>query len=177
MNELDVQNEWEENTHTHQYSHRLQFKITETSATSFCTHDFDHRYMVDFDLHRTGDSTYTQNTLQHTTSNVVIRVSWRCASLPTGATDEPIWFGAISRYQPSKLSWRRRQHDAFRSKVFWFYIRFPPHLSFPENLCCSRSAVVRHGHPVNHKMCLGPRRGASRVMTKCNGIIFKNNFQ
>ena len=107
-------------THTHQYSHRLQFKITETSATSSCTRDFDHRYMVDFDLHHTGDSTYTQNTLHHTTSNVVIRVWWRCASLPTGATDEPIWFGAISRYQPPKLSWRRRQHDAFRSKVFWF---------------------------------------------------------
>ena len=114
----------------YQYSHRLQFKITKTCATSFCTRDFDHRYMVDFDLHRTGDSTYTQNTLHHATSNVVIRRWWRSALLPTGATDEPIWFGVISRYQPPKLSWRRRQHDAFRSKVFWFYIRFPPHQPF-----------------------------------------------
>ena len=63
------------------------------------------------------------------------------------------------------------------AKYFGLY-QIPPSLIFPENLCCSRSAVVRHdGHPVNHKMCLAPRRGASRVMTECNGIIFKNNFQ
>ena len=177
MNELDVQNEWEEKTHVHQYSHRLQFEVTETSATSFCTRDFDHRYMVGSDLHRTGDSTCTQKTPHHIASNVVIRVWWRCASLPTSATDEPTWFGAILTVSTSEVVLAATSTRRFPQQIILVLYQIPPSLTFLENLCCSRSAVVRHGHPVNHKMCLAPRRGASRVMTKCNGIIFKNNFQ
>ena len=72
-------------------------------------------------------------------------------TIPSGRTDRSIWFGVILRYQHPKLSWRRRQHDAFRSLVFWFNVIFPTTLTFPENLCCSRYAVVRLLHPVKQK--------------------------
>ena len=65
----------------------------------------------------------------------------------------------------------------FPQHIILVLYQIPHTLTFPENLCCSRFALVRHGHPVNHRMCLALRRGASRAMTKCNGIIFKNNFQ
>ena len=45
-----------------------------------------------------------------------------------------IWFGVILRYQPPNLSWRRRQHDAFRSLVFWFNVIFPTTLTFLGNI-------------------------------------------
>ena len=143
----------------YQYSHRLQFKITKTSAstTSFRTHDFDHRYPLRLHLYCTDDSTYTQNTLHHIISGVDFPRFWRCARLHSGGKDEPVWLGVILRYQHPKLSWRRRQHDAFRSLVFWFNVIFSTTLTFPENLCCSRYAVVRLLHPVNHKLPLAPR--------------------
>ena len=142
----------------YQYNHRLRFKVTKTSAsmTSFRTHDFDHRYPLCFHLH-------------HIISSVAFLRFWRCARLHSGGKDEPVWLGVILRYQLPKLSWRRRQHDAFRSLVFWLNVIFPTILNFPENLCCSRYAVVRPLHPVNHKSC-STSRGASRIMTKCNGI-------
>ena len=34
----------------YQYSHRLYFKVTKTNATSFRTHDFNHRYQLNADL-------------------------------------------------------------------------------------------------------------------------------
>ena len=150
----------------YQYSHRLQFKMTKTSAstTSFCTHDFDHRYGYPLRLHLycTDDSTYTPNTLHHIISGVDFPRYWRCAQLHSGGKDEPVWLGVILRYQHPKLSWRRRQHDAFRSLVFWFNVILPTTLTFPENICCSRCAVVRLLRPVNHKLPLAPRPGVPR---------------
>ena len=183
MNELDVQNEWEKkkthtHTHTHQYSHRLQFKITETSATSFCTRDFDHRCEVDFDLptsHGRFDLHAEHSTPYHLQCwypwimEVCVTTHWcyRRTHLVRGnftvSTSEVVLAATSTRRFPQQ-------------SILVLY-QIPPPLTFPKNLCCSRSAVVRHGHPVNHKMCLAPRRGASRVMTKCNGIIFKNSFQ
>ena len=80
----------------------------------------------------------------------------------SGGKDEPVWLGVILRYQHPKLSWRRRQHDAFRSLVFWFNVIFLTTLAFPENLCCSQYAVVRLLHPVSHKLPLAPRPGVPR---------------
>ena len=89
-----------------------------------------------------------------------------------------MWFGGILRYQPPKLSWRRRQHDAFHSPVFWFNVIFPTTLTFPGNLYCSRPAVVRLVHPVNPQAAsCSTSWGTSRVRTKCNGITIKNDFQ
>ena len=120
----------------YQYSHRLQLKITKTSVstTSFRTHDFDHRYPLCLHLYCTDDSTYTQNTLHHIISSVYCLRFWRCARLHSGGKDEPVWLGVILRYQLPKLSWRRRQHDAFRRLVFWFNVIFPTTLTFPGNL-------------------------------------------
>ena len=148
----------------YQYNHRLQFKVTKTSTstTSFRTHNFDHRFLLGIHIHCADNSTYTQNTLQHIISSVAIIRCWRCAGLPSGCTNGPIWFGVILRYQPPKLSWRRRQHDAFRSLVFWFNVMFPTTLTFSGNLCCFRYAVVRLVHPVNLKLCLAPRLGVPR---------------
>ena len=65
----------------YQYSDRLQFEvtITSTSATSFRTHNFDHRDLTGTDIHCADNSSYTQNTLQHTISGVAIVGCWRCA--------------------------------------------------------------------------------------------------
>ncbi|CAN0469919.1 unnamed protein product, partial [Ascophyllum nodosum] len=56
--------------------------------------------------------------LHHIISGVDFPRFWRCARLHSGGKDEPVWLGVILRYQHPKLSWRRRQHDAFRSLVF-----------------------------------------------------------
>ena len=146
------------------YSHRLQIKVTKKSpsTSSFRTHNFDHRFLLAVYLHCADDSTYTQNTLQHTISSVANVGYWKCSWLSSGCTDGPIWFGVILRYQPPKLSWQRRQHDAFRSLLFWFDVIFLRALIFPGNLCCSRPAVVRLVHAVNHKLCLAPRPGVPR---------------
>ena len=143
--------------------HRLQSKVTKTSAstTSFRTHDVDHRYPLCFHLYCTDDLTYTQNTLHHIIFSVAFLRFWRCARLHSGGKDEPVWLGVVLRYQLPRLSWRR-QHDAFRSLVFWFNVIFPTTLTFPGNLCCSRYAVVRPLHPVNHKLPLAPRPGVPR---------------
>ena len=109
-----------------------------------------------------GRFDYTQNTLHHIISSVAFLRFWRCARLHSGGKDEPVWLGVILRYQLQKLSWRRRQHDVFRSLVFWFNVIFPTTLTFPGNLCCSRYAVVRLLHPVNHKLPLAPRPGVPR---------------
>ena len=127
-----------------------------------CTTYFDHRYPLCRHLYCTDDSTYTQNTLHHIISSVAFLRFWRCARLHSGGKDEPVWLGVILRYLLPKLSWRRRQHDAFRSKVFWSNVIFPTTLTFPGNLCCSRYAVVRLLHPVNHKLPLAPRPGVPR---------------
>ena len=135
------------------YSHRLQFKVTQTSTTEFRTQDFNHRYRLDSDLYWTVESTCTLNTVHHTISSAAILRWWRCAGRHSGGTDVPVCFGAILRFQPPKLSRRRRQHDAFRSLVFRFNVRFPTTLTFPGNLGWSRSAVVvRDGHALNHKL-------------------------
>ena len=83
---------------------------------------------------------------------------------PVGVQIDPfgIWFGVILRYQPPKLSWRRRQHDAFRNLVFWFNGIFPTTLTFPGNLCCFRYAVVHLVHAVNLKLPFAPRPGVPR---------------
>ena len=135
---------------------------TSASTTSFRTHDFDHRYPLYFHLNCTDDSTYTQNTLHHIISSVAFLQFWRCARLHSDGKDEPVWLGVILRYQLPKLSWRRRQHDAFRSLVFWFNVIFPTTLTFPGNLCCYPYVVVRLLHPVNHKLHLAPRPGVPR---------------
>ena len=146
----------------YQHSHQLQFKVTKTSITSFRTHDFDSRHRLDADLYWTADSTYTLKSVHHTISSIAILRWWRCAGLHSGGTHGPVWFGAILRYQPPKLSWRRRQHDAFRSLVYSFNVRFPTTLTFPGNLCYSRPAAVRDGHTMNHKLCPAPRPGVAR---------------
>ena len=103
-----------------------------------------------------------RNTLQHTISSVAIFRCWRCARLPSGRTDRPIWFGVILRYQPPKLSWWRRQYDAFRILVFRFNVIYPTALTFPGNLCRFRYAVVRLFHAVNLKLCFAPRLAMPR---------------
>ena len=70
-------------------------------------------------------------------------------------TDGTVWFGVILWYEPPMLSWRRRQHDALRSLVFWFNVRFPTTLTI-------EYAVVRGGEPLNHKLCPAPRPGVAR---------------
>ena len=147
----------------YQYSHRLQFKVTKrsTSTTSFRTRNFDHRFLLGTHIHCADISTYTQNTLQHIISSVAIVRCWRCAWLPSGCTDGPIWLGVILRYQPPKLPWRR-QHDAFRRLVFWFNVIFPTTFIFSGNLCCFRYAVVRLVRSVSLNLCLVPRHGVPR---------------
>ena len=141
----------------YQYRHRLQFKVTKQVPVR---PHFVHTTSI-ADTY-SDNSTYTQNTLHHIISSVAILRFWRCARLHSGGKDEPVWLGVILRYQPPKLSWRRRQHDAFRSLVFWFNVIFSTTLTFPGNQCCFRYAVVRLLHPMNHKLPLAPRLGVPR---------------
>ena len=163
----------------YQNSHRLQFKDTETSAstTSFRTHDFDHRYLLCFLPILHGRFDLHSETLHHIISRVAILRFWRCVWLHRGGKDEPVWFGVILRYQPPKLLRRRRQHDAFRSLIFWFNVMFPTALTFPGNLCCT---PVRGGPSYSpcepQAVSCSTSWGASKVMTKSNGVIIKHNF-
>ena len=91
-----------------------------------------------------------------------------------GGKDEPVWLGVILRYQLPKLSWRRRQHDAFRSLVFWFNVIIPTTLTFLGNICCSRYAVVRLLHRVNHKLPLARLLEISIFeVRRSNRVFFK----
>ena len=58
----------------YQYSDRLQFEVTiiSTSATSFRIHNFNRRDHPVTYIDCTDNSSYTQNTLQHTISSVAI---------------------------------------------------------------------------------------------------------
>ena len=140
------------NLYLNQYSTAIDFKSRLQKQVPvrphFVPHDFDHRYLLYIHLYWTDDSTYTQNTLRHIISGVAILGFWRCVRLHSDGKDEPVWLGMVLRYQPPKLSWRRRQHDGFRSLVFWFNVIFPTLLTFSGDLCCSQYAMVRLLRPV-----------------------------
>ena len=72
-------------------------------------------------------------------------------------------FGVILRYQPPKLSWRRRQHDAFRSLVLSFNVIFSTIFTSQGTYNINRYAVVGLVHPVNHKLSLAPCLRVPRV--------------
>ena len=66
--------------YSYQYSHRLQFKVTKTSAstTSFCTHDFDHRYLY-------STFTYIARTIRPTLRTLYIMLSLVLLSFDYGS--------------------------------------------------------------------------------------------
>ncbi|CAM9478038.1 unnamed protein product [Ascophyllum nodosum] len=84
------------------------------------------------------------------------------------------WFGVILRHQPPKLSWRQRQHDIFRSLVFWFNVRFPATCKLPrEPMLIPVRGCPRWSRPDPQAVSCSTSWGGSRVMTKCNGITIK----
>ena len=177
MNELDVQNEWEENTHTHtstaiNFNSRLQKQVRPHFAHVILITDiWSILTYIARAIRPTRRTLYTipPPMLLSVYGGGVRRYPLVLQTNPSGSGR---FHGINLRSCLASMSTRR-----FPPQSILVLYQIPPSLTFPENLCCSRSAVVRHDHPVNHKMCLAPRRGASRVMTKCNGITFKNIFQ
>ena len=179
MNELDVQNEWEENTHTHthtstaiDFNSRLQKQVRPHLAHVILITDI--WSILTYIARAIRPTRRTLYTIPPPMLLSVDRggVRHHPLVLQTNPSGSGRFTASTSEVVLAATSTRR-----FPQQSILVLYQVPPSLTFPENLCCSRSAVIRHGHPVNHKMCLTPRQGASRVMTKCNGITFKNNFQ
>ena len=83
--------------------------------------------------------------------------------LRAGGTDGPMRLNLILRYHPVKLPRQRRQHDALRRLVFGYNARSLTTVAVQGDFYCSRSTVVRVGHPLDHKLYPSPSPGRARV--------------
>ena len=142
---------------------RTQCKGTKTSMAPFRAPYFDRRFYLAALLHWTTDSACSQNIGHRTPFSVSFWGKWSFTCQHSGGTDGPMRLNLILRYHPLRSPRQRRQHNALHRLVFGYNARFPTTVTLQGDLYCSRSVVVRVGHPLNHKLCPAPRPGMARV--------------